>query len=216
MNEVTDLSSSLQPNSDQRSSSVLSNASVKGNSAFDLQPAFDKMYKEVLKAYRDRESEINEELEAEKKASQAVTRKLKSLTNQYRLIRDHLVDIEPSAVTNKIILNDEDLKNVQEEVLQSEKRREMEIQTVQAKLTAAESDLAQAKEELLKVVDSHSKSMAQAAKNYTLLNEEVVSLRKMQEKFEPLTMNLRGEHDKSLVQIKDMQREFKEQLESIY
>ena len=216
MNEVTDLSTSLQPNSDQRSSSVLSNASVKGNSAFDLQPAFDKMYKEVLKAYRDRESEINEELEAEKKASQAVTRKLKSLTNQYRLIRDHLVDIEPSAVTNKIILNDEDLKNVQEEVLQSEKRREMEIQTVQAKLTATESDLAQAKEELLKVVDSHSKSMAQAAKNYTLLNEEVVSLRKMQEKFEPLTMNLRGEHDKSLVQIKDMQREFKEQLESIY
>lgn len=120
MNEVTDLSTSV--NNQNRSGSSLSLTNKASNAPVDLQPAFEKMYKEVLKSHRDREIEVQEDLETEKRTGQSLARKLKSITNQYRLLRDHLLDIEPTGSSNRIILNDEDLKNVQEEIFQGDKK----------------------------------------------------------------------------------------------
>ena len=44
--------------------------------------------------------------------------------------------------------------------------------------------------------------MLAATKNYALLQDEVASLRRAQTHFEPMSKELRGEHDKSLSQIK--------------
>lgn len=61
----------------------------------------------------------------------------------------------------------------------------------------------------------HSKTVAASARTQNALHEEISLLKRVQDKMDPMSSNIRGEHDRSLQAIQNMQKEFKEQLETL-
>ncbi len=65
-------------------------AGGRGGAGFDLQPSLDKMQKDLLRTHRERESELQDEIDAERRTKQALSRKLRALITQYRVARDRV------------------------------------------------------------------------------------------------------------------------------
>jgi hypothetical protein len=199
MNEVTDLSSTYQVSQD-------GGAAAAGGEA-DFQPALEKMQKDLVKTHRERENELMEEVEAERRNRAATLRKLRALIVQYKNTRDKLLDLEPH---QQLLLSDQDLKAIGDESLQVEKFRDDLTSSLQRQLGDAREEIALLKESVVREADAHSKALAVAQRKLVVSQDELAALTRVHQQCDPA--NKGKEQEKALNDLKDLQNELKDQL----
>jgi DNA repair exonuclease SbcCD ATPase subunit len=181
--------------------------------SLDLQPAMQKMHKDLLRTHRERETELQDELDAERRVKQSMARKLRMLINQYRLTRDRLLDFEADNPSMRL-LSDQDLKGLGEEVSMDDRRRDNELSNLSMKLSEAREEIGTLKEASLRASSTHSKAMAQLSKKFSELQEEHQSLVRVHQKCDGSGGANNAEHAKAMQQLKELQTDLREALKN--
>lgn len=235
MNEITDLSSAAAaagsdtPALDQTgggmnggdadgagAGSESGGPTMLADGGLDLQPAMQKMHKDLLRTHRERETELQDELDIERRLKQAMSRKLRLLITQYRVARDRLMDFEANNPSTRL-LSDQDLKSLGDEVLIDEKRKDSELATLSLKLSEAREEIGSLKEAALRTMAAHSKSVTALSKKLSALQEENQILLRAHQKSSGdesgnIGSDLRAEHAQALQQLRDLQRELRDSM----